>query len=163
VRTTKKSARFETWVDAAADPANTLVMDMRFKEIDHSGDVGILAFGRDEVELLENATYGLFSLMVHGGVSGKVKRELTAEAENNGDLLVNWLSEVIATASVHGEVYGEVEITQAGPHSVRGTVGGEPVDINRHELRFDVKAATYHELEFTRTEGGYRARVIFDL
>jgi SHS2 domain-containing protein len=125
--------------------------------------VGIRAFGRDKVEVLENATYGLFALMVQGGVSGNVERELAVEAENDEDLLVDWLSEIISSASVNGEVYGEVEVEQTGPHSVRGTVRGEPVDVNRHVLRFEVKAATYHALEFARTEGGYRARVIFDL
>jgi SHS2 domain-containing protein len=138
-------------------------MDPKFKEIDHSGDVGIEAFGRDEVEALENATYGLFSLMVHGGVSARAQRALTVDADSDEDLVVDWLSEVISAASMHGEVYCGVEIERSGPHSVRGIVRGEPVSAGRHELRFEVKAATYHGLELERSDAGCRVRVIFDL
>ena len=141
----------------------TRVMGKKFEEIDHSGDVGIEAFGRDEVEALENATYGLFSLMVHRAVTGHTERVLAVNSESDEDLVVDWLSEVISVASMHGEVYGGVELERTGPHSVRGVIRGEPVDASRHELRFDVKAATYHGLEFERSGAGCRVRVIFDL
>jgi SHS2 domain-containing protein len=138
-------------------------MDKKFEEIDHSGDVGIEAFGVDEAEALENATCGLFSLMVYRGVSAQLERVLTVDAVSDEDMVVDWLSEVIAAASLNAEVYCGVQIERTGPHSVRGVIHGEPIDASRHELRFDVKAATYHGLEFERTSDGCRVRVIFDL
>ena len=138
-------------------------MGKKFKEIDHSGDVGIEALGGDEAEALENATLGLFSLMARRGVSARVERVLAVDAVSDEDMVVDWLSEVITTASTRGEVYCEVRIERTGPHSVRGVIGGESIEAGRHELRFDVKAATYHGLEFERTGEGWRVRVIFDL
>ena len=44
-----------------------------------------------------------------------------------------------------------------------GRVWGEAVDEARHELRFDVKAATYHGLVNDVRDSVYYARVIFDL
>jgi len=125
--------------------------------------VGIEASGDDEVRALENATLGLFSLMVRGGVSARVERTIRVEAHSNEDLLVDWLSEVIATASTRAEVYCEVDIESTGAHAVSGVIRGEAIDASRHELRFDVKAATYHRLAFERGGGGCRVRVIFDL
>lgn len=142
-------------------------MDKIFEEIDHGGDVGIEAWGGDTARVLENTTLGLFSLMVRGGVRVRVERNLAVSASSPEDLLVDWLSEVISTASTRGEVYGEVEIHSTGPNSAVGVVRGEPIDPGRHELRFDVKAATYHGLLFERAgarEGaGHHVRVVFDL
>jgi SHS2 domain-containing protein len=138
-------------------------MNRKFEEIDHSGDVGIEARGKDEVDALANATLGLFSLMVHNGVSARVERPLAIDSNSDEDLVVDWLSEVIATASMHGEVYGDVRIERTGAYSVRGVIRGEPIDAGRHQLRFDVKAATYHGLLVERKNDGCRIRVVFDL
>jgi SHS2 domain-containing protein len=140
-------------------------MDTTFKEIDHSGDVGIEARGADAVAALENATRGLLSLMVRepGKVLPRVERSIAIDAPGDGDLVVDWLSEVITAVSTHGEVYGTVEIRRTGPHSVRGVLRGEPIDEARHGLRFEVKAATYHGLEVDSSKKGCRIRVIFDL
>jgi len=40
---------------------------------------------------------------------------------------------------------------------------GERFDAARHPLKVQVKAVTYHGLEVARDEGGWRARVIFDI
>lgn len=138
-------------------------MARKYREIDHSGDVGVEASGHDPIDALENLTRGLYALMVEGKVASRVERRLEVDAEGDGDMAVDWLNEVIAAASVYGEVYGEVRIERTGPHSVRGVIGGEPVAPGRHVLRFDVKAATYHGLVFERSGSGVRVRVIFDL
>lgn len=135
----------------------------RFEEIDHSGDVGVEAQGATLAEVVENVTSGLFSLMTRAPVRPAVVRAIQVRAASVEALLVEWLSEVITLAATHGEVYGEVVVTRATEHAVSGEVRGEPVDPVRHDLRFDVKAATYHALLVERVRGGYRARVIFDL
>jgi SHS2 domain-containing protein len=149
-----------------------------FTEIDHSGDVGIEARGGDVREMLENATLGLFSLLcwnnappgpfqdpsrTGGQVEAVVERPIRVEAESIEDLVVDWLNEVIAMTSAHGELYTSVTVRNATERSAEGLVRGESVDRDRHDLRFEVKAATYHALSVTRDENGARARVIFDL
>jgi SHS2 domain-containing protein len=135
----------------------------RFTEIDHSGDVGIEVWGASIEEVIENITLGLFSLMVRGTVGTDVRRELSVASRSQEDLLVDWLSEVIATAATHCEVYGSVELQVMGSHELTGVIRGEAVQPERHDLRFEVKAATYHGLLFERLERGYHALVIFDL
>jgi SHS2 domain-containing protein len=141
----------------------TRIVVKRFLEIDHSGDVGIEAWGTGLEELYENATLGLFSLMASGKVERDVKRTLSVVSSSHEDLLVDWLSEVISTAAMRGEVYSSVDLKFKAPFQLDGTIYGEPVDSTRHELRFEVKAATYHGLAFGRLNRGYHARVIFDL
>ena len=134
-----------------------------FREIDHSGDVGIEAWGESPARLFENMTLGLLSLMATGPVGVRVKRELLVHAERPSDLLVAWLSEVILSAATRGEVYSGVRIDVIDDCNIRGVVAGARIDAARHALRFEVKAATYHGLLFEETDDGLHARVIFDL
>jgi SHS2 domain-containing protein len=136
---------------------------VRFSEIDHSGDIGIEAEGRDLVDLIEGMTEGLFALFCRGGVAARVERRLEVTSTSVEDLLVDWLGEVIAAVGSHGELYVDVEIVEAGDFFVKGVLSGEKVDEDRHDLRFDVKAATYHGLMIDKRGAGYFGRVIFDL
>jgi SHS2 domain-containing protein len=140
----------------------------KFWEIDHSGDVGIDACGADLAELIENATRGLFALQYRGSVAEVTTRSVGVVSESLEDLLVDWLSEVIALGGANGELYGSVEVTAVtgeGSSTVEaaGVVRGEPFDDKRHQPRFDVKAATYHGLDVRRVADGLRARIILDL
>ena len=138
-------------------------MDTPFVEIDHSGDIGIEARGSNMAELIENATLGLLGLFCRGGVEPIAERELNVDSSSREDLLVDWLAEVIATIGTHGELYSVVEVIQVGEFFARGVLRGEKVDPARHDLRFDVKAATYHGLSIEEAADGLRGRVIFDL
>jgi SHS2 domain-containing protein len=134
-----------------------------FAEIDHSGDVGIEARGRNVSELLTNATLGLFSLLYRGEVRPVVERVVRVESNSLEDLIVDWLGEVIAIGNAHGEMYQSVIVHDVDQLSAEGVLAGEPVDRDKHDLRFDVKAATYHALSVTKDDQGLRARVILDL
>jgi SHS2 domain-containing protein len=139
------------------------VNERTYCEFDHSGDVGIEAWGDTHEKLFENATLGLLSLMATGPVGVVIRRELRVTSDRPSDLLVDWLSEIISTGAAHGEIYSGVRVDTIGERSAHGTVVGASVDPSRHDLRFDVKAATYHGLLYEQTRTGYHARVIFDL
>jgi SHS2 domain-containing protein len=134
-----------------------------FREIDWSGDVAVEAWGATRAAMLENATRGLFALMTWDAVEPAVQRRVEAAAPDAGALLVEWLCEVIRLAATHGEVYGGVRVEQADAESARGVLHGAAVDADRHQLRCDVKAATYHGLLVEETGDGFHCRVVFDL
>ncbi len=138
-------------------------MTKSFKEIDHSGDIGIEVWGKDMGEVLQNATMGLFALLCRNQVREVVERKVDVSSSSAEDLLVDWLAEVISTAGAYGELYGGVEIGRVGEWRAAGVLRGEKVDAKRHDLRFDVKAATYHGLAVEKRGGRYYGRVIFDL
>ena len=138
-------------------------MTRSYEEFDYSGDIGIEVWGSDMSDVLKNATMGLFSLMCQTGVRETVERRIEVSSTSPEDLLVDWLGEVISTGGAHGEIYAAVEIVHVGEWHAEGILRGEPVDAGRHDLRFDVKAATYHGLAVEKREDGYYGRVIFDL
>ena len=134
-----------------------------FAEVDYSGDIGIEAWGGSQSEVIANATRALMGLMCFNRVEPMVARPIRVSAASPGDVLVDWLSAVILSAATHGEVYGEVWVESADDRSAAGVVKGEAVDPARHELRFDVKGATYHALHYQQSDGRWSARVILDL
>jgi len=138
-------------------------MDKPFGEFDHSGDIGIEARGDSREELIEYLSRGLFSLMCQSRVAGSIDRRIVVASGSLEGLIVDWLSEIISAVDVHGEVYGTVRVDKLESGRLEGVIRGERYDPKKHELRFEVKAATYHGLAVEHSGGRYRARVIFDL
>jgi SHS2 domain-containing protein len=134
-----------------------------FREVDHSGDIGLELWGPTVAGLLVNATSGLCALMTWSKVALSCSRRIEVHAASPQDLLVDWLSAVILASSTRAELYAAADVVVSEDLVASGVVFGEPLDPARHALRFDVKAATYHDIQLEETASGYRARVIFDL
>jgi SHS2 domain-containing protein len=134
-----------------------------FREIEHSGDVGLEVWGGTLAALLAHATRGLCALMTFSTVEPVSERRIEVQAESREDLLVDWLSAVILASAMHGEIYAAADVAVSEDVVASGVLFGAPLDPARHALRFDVKAATYHELLMEESDRGYHARIIFDL
>ena len=132
------------------------------REIDHSGDVGLDIRGASRAELLENATRGLCGLMTWSLIEPVVSRPIEVRAGNLPDLVVDWLSAVILSSATHAELYARATLEIAEDGVAKGVLHGAPLDAE-HQLRFDVKAVTYHDILVEHTASGYHARIIFDL
>lgn len=135
-----------------------------FETIDHTADVGIAAHGSTLSELFETMAEGLFSFIVDAGsVENRVWVERRVEADDLEELLVAWLNSLITMLSAESFVPKTFVVDEVSENRLRATVHGEPVDPTRHRFRLDVKAATYHMLEVTQTDGGWSAKVILDV
>jgi SHS2 domain-containing protein len=133
------------------------------REVEYSGDVALEVWGRDRAELLANATRGLCGLMTWSRVEPGSSRRIEVRAPDLTALLVDWLSAVILAAATHAELYADAAMDDVTDVHAAGALRAAPLDVARHELRFDVKAATYHDVLVEKTADGYRARVVFDL
>jgi len=133
------------------------------REVEYSGDVALEVWGRDRAELLANATRGLCGLMTWSPVEPVSSRRIEVRAPDLKSLLVDWLSAVILCAATEAELYAGAAMEVATDVHAAGMLRAAPLDTARHQLRFDVKAATYHDVWVEETAAGFRARVVFDL
>jgi SHS2 domain-containing protein len=134
-----------------------------FETIEHTADVGIVAYGRDLPELFGNAARGMFHFLIDPKeVEPREARSLTVEAEDLDGLLVAWLNDLLVVLNADGFIPGEFIVEEVTPTHVQATLRGEAVDPARHRFRLDVKATTYHALE-VKQSNGWSARVIFDV
>ena len=118
-----------------------------FRHSDHTADVGIEAWGPDLATAFAEAALGLAALMADPDtVREREERRVIVEADDPGDLLVRWLSEIVALTDSAGLVWRRFEVTTLGKTHLEGSAFGEPIDATRHRLRTAVKAVTYHAL-----------------
>ena len=134
--------------------------DLKFKQIDHPSDVGLIAYGRDRQEIFENAALGLFSLMADlQTVEVKQVLDVKIAAGDLDELLVNWLNELIFIAETKKLLCKQFKITRLTEKELEARVGGEMIAAGRHTLYQGIKAATYNQLQI----GANQAKIVFDV
>jgi SHS2 domain-containing protein len=141
---------------------------LRYEVLEHTADVGIVAYGRDLPEVFAAAATGLSSLMVNlDTVQEQLSRRLTLAAPAPGDyegLLVDWLSELVYVFDAEHVLFRRYEVEAVTAQGLRATAWGEPVNVARHILGTAIKAVTYHALEVRQLDDGtWQARVILDV
>ncbi|MDI6773062.1 MAG: archease [bacterium] len=135
-----------------------------FEVFEHTADIGIIARGSTLVEVFEAAAEGMFSLMVDPcSIQNRAWLERRVEADDHEGLLVAWLNNLLAVVNIEAFLPVVLVVDQLSPRRLRATVHGEPIDPDRHHFRRDIKAATYHMVEVKQADGGWTARVIFDV
>ena len=134
-----------------------------FQIIEHTADVGIVAYGKDLRQAFVNAARGLYSIMLDDREIGEeVHRRIEVEGHDREALLVQWLNELIYTFDVENLVFKSFHILEMTDTGLKVDCFGQKLDPEVHEVRLGVKAATYHMLKVE--EGtGFRAQVLFDI
>ncbi len=134
-----------------------------FEILEHTADAGIIAHGETLAELFAHAAEGMYALMVDAeGVREEDHRTVSARGTDTTRLLTDWLLELLFITETEGLLFRRFDVAMEDG-AVTGTAFGEPIDRARHELRGAVKGVTRHLLEVGREDGGYRARVLFDM
>ena len=147
----------------AGDIIYLLSMEKDFEVIDHTADVGIIAYGADLGQVFANAARALFSLITElDDVEEKLERDIKLSAPDRESLLVAWLNELICLFDTENILFRRFVINKLEDTRLVARSYGEKVDSTRHRLKTGVKAATYHMLEIGQ-DNGCRARVLFDI
>jgi SHS2 domain-containing protein len=136
----------------------------RYGSFPTTADVGLWARADSVSELFDALGLGLFALMTDlRKVRARSERVVQASGEDPGGLVVAYLTELIGLHDTDGFVARAIRCRAVGtpPTALLATLRGETWDADRHPERFDVKAATYHQLEVDLTR--LRARVILDI
>ncbi|MDD4307575.1 MAG: archease [Thermoplasmata archaeon] len=136
-------------------------MAERYQLIDHTADILVRTTGRDMNEAFENAAYALFDTMCDASsVEPLTVKKVECEAGDLGQLLVDWLSRLLFLCDVDDMLFSEFEVKIIGT-KLTARIKGEAMDAEKHQLKTDVKAITYHMLEVD--EGKNSVQVLFDI
>jgi SHS2 domain-containing protein len=139
-------------------------VEKHFEVIDHTADIGIVAYGADIKQVFANAALGLFNLMSDlADFKENVRREVELSAEDVEILLVEWLNELIYIFDVEHIIFKRFEIEELTSTEIKATCFGEKIEPGKHKLKREIKAATYHMLQISKEDGSYKVQVIFDI
>lgn len=138
-------------------------MGKDFEIVDHTADVGIIAYGADISQAFANAARALFSLITElDDVEEFLHRDIELTAPDEESLLVAWLNELIYLFDTENIVFKRFDVTKLNNRQLKARSYGEKVDSSKHRLKTGVKAATYHMLKVDK-DNGYRIQVLFDI
>jgi SHS2 domain-containing protein len=136
-------------------------MAERYQLIDHTADVLMRTSGRTMNEAFENAAYGLFDTMCDASTVEPLKtKKVECEAPDLEQLLVDWLSRLLFLCDVDDMLFSEFEVKIVGT-KLTAKIRGEKLDPDKHSLKTDVKAITYHMLEVDPKKNSIR--VLLDI
>ena len=142
---------------------NLGAMEKEFDILNHTADVGIIAYGASLNQAFANAARGLFSLITDlDDVEEALSKDIEVTAPDQESLLVAWLNELIYRFDVENILFNRFDVTQLDSTRLKARTYGEKVDSSRHKLKTGVKATTYHMLKVKKTNG-YQVQVLFDI
>lgn len=143
------------------------MMAMGYRFLDHMTDAIIEAYGTTLEEAFENAALGLIDTMIDlKTVRPEKKIKITAKGHDLYSLLFDWLDKVLLLLVADWMAMSQFS-TKIRQHnngySIEGTARGEPLDLDRHRYKVEIKAVTYHEMEIKQEKEMVTVRFLIDL
>ena len=136
----------------------------RYRLIDHTADIGIEVASGSLEGMLEDAGFGMFDLMADlSRVEPERSLRLEVASGSLEDLLMDWLRELLYRFQTDLFLSRIFVVRMTSPLSLSAEVSGGIYRPGRDELYREIKAVTYHGLTVEKTDGLWRARVIFDV
>ncbi|GAB4118112.1 MAG: archease [Candidatus Caldatribacteriota bacterium] len=140
-----------------------------FEIIEHTADIGIIAYGKTKEEVFVNSAKGMFYILTEEKEEvvskNKFSYQLKLSADTLEDLLVSWLNELLYIFETKLVILNKFVLEEFSDNNLIARVYGEDIGHNNKKIKREIKAVTYHYLEFKKDEVSklWRARVIFDI
>ncbi|MCL2032407.1 MAG: archease [Methanomassiliicoccaceae archaeon] len=133
----------------------------RYDLIDHTADLMVKAYGGTLEECFANAGYALFDQTVDlSGIRPVKTFEITVSGDGPEDRLYSFLSELLFLEDCDGVVLCDLAVRFDGGRVIC-TGKGENLDRERHRIRSEIKAVTFHMMSVDAVEPS--VTVIFDV
>ncbi len=91
------------------------------------------------------------------------EQEITVEAIDYNDLLIRFLNELIYLFAVKKALFSKFEIIDLSQSRLKVKACGELFDEQKHCIKEEIKAATYHNVNIEKTGSQFRVTIIFDV
>ena len=137
---------------------------MDYEILDHTADMCLRIYGKSFGELFENAARAMMELITdREKINPSQEIEIEVHGENIEELLVHWLQEILFLHEVKKMVFKDFRLNLISETHAKGKAIGEKIDIDKHELSFDIKAVTYHNLKIEPINDKLKVDIVFDV
>lgn len=141
---------------------------VEFENFEHKADIGVRGYGKTIEEAFENGAKAMFFVAVNlDKVEPKEEVKIECEAENLEELFVEWLNQLLAAAGERNFVFCDFFVKEIKKensyYKLIGSAKGEEFDLEKHEPKVEVKAATYCEVKVEKINDKYLAQTIVDI
>ena len=129
----------------------------------HDADIGVRGYGRNPAEAFEQAGVALSAVISDPDNIQPIDCvEINCRAPDIELLFADWLNALVYEMSTRHMLFSRFEV-EIHNGRLTGTAWGEPVDIERHRPRVEVKGATYTDLHVEETAQGWKAQCVVDV
>jgi SHS2 domain-containing protein len=129
-----------------------------YRWVEHTAEVQMEIEAPTEEAVFSDALHAIGELLADEGGGEQVWREVAVNGDERAALLVRWVDELVYLAETDDlvpEDVGRIAMSDCGLVATVRCRRGSP--------RHLVKGATYHQLAFERSGGGFRATVVLDV
>jgi SHS2 domain-containing protein len=139
---------------------------MPFAFFEHKADIGIRGTGNTIEETFAQTATAMFEVMSNTKkINAKQKIPINATATEKDTLLIDFLNELLFLKDTKEMLFTrfELKIKQKKEWKLQGYAFGEKINPKKHELKSEVKAATYSQLKVEKKENKWTAQCIVDV
>jgi len=139
-------------------------MILKYSVTDHTADFGIQAFGKTLEQVFENAAYAVTDLITDPGrlQSDHIKQLVVTGADRN-DLMMNWLREILYLWHGMEILVKRALVRQITEVRLTADLEYDFYAQGKYEIKNEVKAVTYHQLDVSQNADGWVAAFIVDV
>jgi SHS2 domain-containing protein len=142
-------------------------MNKKFELIEHTADIGIVAYGKTLEELFANSALGMYNIMCEKfhNIERIIRYENKIQDIDYETLLVDFLNDLLFQTSVKKLLFSEFEVELKKDNNQRQISFlclGEKYDKQKHGGILELKAATFHNLKILKKDNIFQVSVIFD-
>ncbi len=133
-----------------------------YKFFSTTADMGMEVFGKDISEIFINSAKGMFNLISSSKeFEPKEEYKIKVKGESWEELFFKWLSELLFYYDAYKIYFVDFQILKINPFEIEAVIKGEKIKDKKIER--EIKAVTYHNLEISRKNDMWEAKVLFDL
>jgi len=131
----------------------------KFEFLSHTADIKIRVYGKNLKEIINNSLLALKSFWKPKLTKTKIEKEIKVESNNEVNLLIDFLSEVLAETYVEKAIFVKFEPQELASYFLSGKIIGYKFT----SLSKDIKAITYHQAVLNKVNKNYVFEFIIDI
>ena len=145
-----------------------ILMENKFKIIEHTADVGIKVFGKTLEELFENAAVGMYNIICSNfeHIAQDVIYSNTISEYDLETLLVSFLNDLLFQTFTNKLLFSKFLIKSLKIEnqfcSISFECYGEKYQKEKHGVLTELKSATFHQINIEKINDVFLTTIIFD-
>ncbi len=143
-------------------------MTGRYNFIDHTADIAVEVSAENFEDLfIISAKAWRDSVIDEISLTNPQEKVLEFDDDSLEELLVHFLSEL--NYFLLGKKWIAVSVRQIKINKIEigwrlsAAILGVPVDEQKHKIKIEIKAVTFHQLDIKFINGEYKTRIVFDI
>ena len=136
----------------------------RYKQTDHTADIGLKIYGTSIADLFQNAGYALCDTLTEiSKVAPLNKKTFSLERDSVEELLVEWMGALLFSFETEDRLFSRFKVLSIEKNRLCVEAEGETFESSRHPIKNIVKAVTYHKLKIEQKNGHWQAEIVLDI